>query len=411
MLSRNFWLLFANRALTRFAYHLTTFALIIWVFELTRLNIAVSLWFVVFFFASFFTAFLSGVAADLYDRRRIMVLANLAWAGGALLLIPVKESFGGLLAVSFLIQALDEFFYPAQTASLPQLVRSEDLIQANAWLSGVTYAVNFFGYLLAGILLRFWGFEGTFILAAGSVALGGMVTLALPPLMPNGEKHPTLRQFLGKIRGHLQEQVHYLSANRNITATALILSVVVSGAAAAGSIAPGFAEQVLKIQARDLSFVAILPLCLGFLVAAYTLSRSGKFFSVWGGFVGLGAILILLSFSPALRVLVADHVGRPQAFEQVPLFSLAVAFLTFWAGAFAATATIPVVTSLQRLVPAQNLGRTIAAMGMLSAILSTVFSLTFGVAADLFTPAVPVFIVGGLQVLAGIWARAKVVIK
>ncbi|MEX1061560.1 MAG: MFS transporter [Patescibacteria group bacterium] len=411
MLNRNFWLLFANRALTRFAYHLTTFSLIIWVFELTNLNIAVSLWFVVFFAASFFMAFLSGVVADLYDRRLVMVLANLAWALGVLLLIPVKGSFGGILAVSFLIQALDEFFYPAQTSALPQLVKSEDLIQANAWLSGVTYGVNFLGYLFAGILLRFWGFEGTFALAAGATATGGLITLALPPLMPNGEKQPSFRQFWGKIRGYLLEQIHYLSVNRNITATAVVLSIVASGAAAAGSIAPGFAEQVLKIQVRDLSFVAILPLCLGFMAAVYYLSRRVNFSSVWGGFVGLGTTLILLSFSSALRGFLASHVTRPQAFEEVPFFSLGVAFLMFWAGAFAAAATIPVVTSLQRLVPPKNLGRTFAAMGMLSAILSTVFALTFGVAADLFSPAGPVAFIGILIFAAGFWAQGKVVIK
>ncbi|MEX1068288.1 MAG: MFS transporter, partial [Patescibacteria group bacterium] len=388
MLNRNFWLLFINRAFTRIAYHITTFALVVWVFRLTGTNISVSLWMAVFLIASFFASFFSGVAADIYDRRRIMFFSNLAWGATALAFLLFPDSFPGILLVSFFAQALDEFFSPAQNSALPQIVSKKDLIRANSYLTLVTHVANFLGYFLSGVMLRFFGFPAPFITAAVLVTLGALATLFLPSLDVEEETVP-IREFFGLVRSKLVDQFHYLLENLNVTRTMLVSAVILSVGAGAGSLAPGFAEQVLGIDARDLSFVAVLPVGFGLFLGSAVLSRRGRFIAVWKGILGVGLAILALAGAPALRIFLNNHVVAPHAFEQVPFFSLAIALICFLLGFFAAAITIPIITSIQRIAPGKHMGRTFAAMGTVSSILTPAVAQIFGPIADLASPVVP----------------------
>lgn len=410
MLNRNFWLLFINRAFTRIAYHITTFALVVWVFRLTGANISVSLWMAVFLVASFFASFFSGVAADIYDRRRIMFFSNLAWGAAALAFLLFPDSFPGILLVSFFAQALDEFFSPAQNSALPQIVSSQDLMRANSILILITHVANFLGYFLSGIMLRFIGFPAPFITAAILVTLGAIATLFLPPL-DQEEKPVPFRKFFGLVRSKLVDQFHYLVENANVTRTMLVSAVVLSVGAGAASLAPGFAEQVLAIDARDLSFVMVLPVGFGLFLGSVILSRRGKLIPVWLSILGVGLTVLALSASPFVRTFLGNHVATPRGFEQVPFFSLLIAFLSFILGIFASAITIPIVTSIQRITTGPHMGRTFAAMGTVSSILTPAVALIFGPIADLSSPIVPMVAVGLIVSGAAFWVRAKIVIK
>lgn len=410
MLNRNFWLLLVNRTFTRIAYHITTFALIVWVFRLTGVNIAVSLWMVIFFAASFFTSFIAGVVADLYDRRLVMILANLGWAVAALAFLLVENSFAGILFVSFFAQSLDEFFSPTQGAVLPQVVPDRALTAANAILSLATYAAVFLGYFLSGIMLRFIGYPAPFVTAAILVILGAIAAAFLPDLSPDGERVP-LKELFTRTKERLIDQLRFLIKNPKVSSTLMLTAVIVSASTAAGSLAPGFAEQALRIDARDLSFVGVLPIGLGLVLGAWFLSWKGQFIQVWQGIAGLGLALLALAASPVLRVFLANHGAIPQTFERIPFFSLWIAFLMFFLGLFASAVSIPIVTSLQRITPGKNMGRTFAALGTIVSVLTTIIVLIFGPVADLLNPAFPVAFVGLAAFGAAFWVRAKVVIK
>lgn len=410
MLNRNFRLLLVNRAFTRIAYHITTFALVVWVFQLTGVNFAVSLWMAVFLAASFLASFVSGVAADIYDRRLIMFFSNIAWGITALAFLLVSKSFPGILLVSFFAQGLDEFFSPAQNSAIPQIVTSRDLIKANSYLTLVTHTANFLGYFLSGVMLKFIGFPAPFITAAILVTLGALATLFLPALDQEKKSVP-FKDFLGLIGNKLGDQFRYLAKNHNVTKTMLVSAVVLSVGAGAGSLAPGFAEQVLKIDAHDLSFVAVLPVGMGLLLGALILSRRGKFIPVWRGILGVGLAILLMSASPFLRVFFGNHLGIPRGFEQVPFFSLTIAAISFLLGLFASSIMIPIVTSLQRITLGKNMGRTFAAMGTVSSVLTPAVALIFGPIADLASPVLPMVMIGVAVSLTAFWVRAKIVIK
>ncbi len=81
---------------------------------------------------------LAGAFADRFDRRRTMVVCDLA-RFALFLSIPLSHSLVYLLAASFLIESLSLFWIPAKEASVPNLVPRAQLESANQLSLVATY--------------------------------------------------------------------------------------------------------------------------------------------------------------------------------------------------------------------------------------------------------------------------------
>jgi dTMP kinase len=81
---------------------------------------------------------LAGAFADRFDRRRTMVICDLA-RFALFVSIPLSHSLVYLLAASFLIESLSLFWIPAKEASVPNLVPRDRLESANQLSLIATY--------------------------------------------------------------------------------------------------------------------------------------------------------------------------------------------------------------------------------------------------------------------------------
>jgi MFS family permease len=120
----------------------------------------------------------TGVLADRWDRKRILVVANLLQALVVASLLLVGE---GWLWVVYVVAALQStvaaFSQPAEAALLPTLVPVEQLVQANALNTLNNRLGRFVGVPLGAALLSWWGLDTvvvvdavTFLVAAALVA-------------------------------------------------------------------------------------------------------------------------------------------------------------------------------------------------------------------------------------------------
>jgi MFS transporter, DHA3 family, macrolide efflux protein len=101
----------------------------------------------------------AGVAADRYDRRRIMLLADIVCAilvfgfAGMLLSNP-KPSLWVICLFAFLLGSAGVFAAPARNASIPRLVPPESLIDANTLNAATQNAMPLAGNALAAVVLK-----------------------------------------------------------------------------------------------------------------------------------------------------------------------------------------------------------------------------------------------------------------
>ena len=79
----------------------------------------------------FFLAPAAGVLIDRWDRKRVMVLCDIG-RGLVMLSLPFIDTIPGLFVVSLLLEVLTLLWSPAKEASVPNLVHSEFLANANS---------------------------------------------------------------------------------------------------------------------------------------------------------------------------------------------------------------------------------------------------------------------------------------
>jgi MFS family permease len=121
---------------------------------------------------------LAGVLADRMDRRRLMVISDVARFGlmlVAALVVAVGAPIWTLLLVATLTTCAGSPFTSALIASIPEVVDEDQLAPANAMISGVEYAAAVIGPLLAALVLSAGLDALPFLLNACSFALSALL--------------------------------------------------------------------------------------------------------------------------------------------------------------------------------------------------------------------------------------------
>ena len=176
--SRDFSLLWIAQLVSTAGSALTDLAAGIYVFSQTGSALAVGLTLMATAVPSLVVGLLAGVIVDRYDRRKVMMLSNLAQAV-VVALIPFLIGIDiTLLFVAILINAgVKQFFDPAYESLIPEIASDEELSAANAFLQIASFGSTAIGFAGAGLLaaidieLAFWVDSLTFVFSAGCIFL------------------------------------------------------------------------------------------------------------------------------------------------------------------------------------------------------------------------------------------------
>jgi MFS family permease len=133
---------------------------------LTQSGVAVGGLFVIRMLAQFLVTPFAGVAADRYNRKHILILADVGRAVtvAGFLFVREPEQVWLLYVLTAIQLALSGFFFPARNAILPDIVSRRQLGAANA-LSSATWSVMLaFGAALGGLVAGQWGAQPAFVI-------------------------------------------------------------------------------------------------------------------------------------------------------------------------------------------------------------------------------------------------------
>ncbi len=203
--SRGFRLVFASRSVTALGTQASEVALLVQAKQLTGSPLAVGLLGVVELVPLLVFGLYGGLLAGRLDRRALMrwCEAVLAGCAGLLLvnaLLP-HPALWPLYAVTTVMMAATALQRPSFDASLPRLVRREQLTAAAALLSMSQNASFLLGSALGGVLAvtpgpwLVYGMDG-----AGFVVSFGLLTRLHPLPGAVGDDHATLRGITAGLR-------------------------------------------------------------------------------------------------------------------------------------------------------------------------------------------------------------------
>ncbi|HEX2026658.1 MAG TPA: MFS transporter, partial [Nitriliruptorales bacterium] len=125
----------------------------------------------------FLLAPLAGVVADRFDRRRIMIAADLLRVAPALGLVAaavLREAWLAYLCVA-LLSALAAFFQPVTAAVVPNLVPPHEVSLAQAAISSVWGTMLFVGAAVGGLVTGALGIETSFVVNAATFLMSALL--------------------------------------------------------------------------------------------------------------------------------------------------------------------------------------------------------------------------------------------
>ncbi|MEH7442091.1 MFS transporter [Bacillus sp. JJ1122] len=120
----------------------------------------------------------SGVLADRFDRRKIMIWTDVFRAIIILSLIPFPHPMM-ILIVCFLIGLTSSFFAVSYSAEIPQIFGQDKVLETNALISRLTSISLVFGFIGAGVITDFLGYQVTLLIDAATYIISAIVLLKM----------------------------------------------------------------------------------------------------------------------------------------------------------------------------------------------------------------------------------------
>ncbi|HWT00398.1 MAG TPA: MFS transporter [Pyrinomonadaceae bacterium] len=165
--NRDFRLLWLGQVVSQLGDWFDTIALYTLLNNLTEdSGRAIGLMLVARFLPSFFVGPLSGVIADRFSRRAILIVSDVLRAAVVLgfLLVRRPDQVWLVYALTVLQLVFSTFFEPAKTAVIPSIVSGRELVAANA-ISSATWSVMLtLGAAFGGVVTGWLGTDAAFVL-------------------------------------------------------------------------------------------------------------------------------------------------------------------------------------------------------------------------------------------------------
>ncbi|MER6595569.1 MFS transporter [Micromonospora purpureochromogenes] len=167
----------------------------------------------------------TGTIADRFDRKKIMMVANVAALLGVLLLLGVRSAGTAWLAMlAIAVVAVAKAFYsPAAQAALPNVLDPDELAAGNAVAGSAWGTMTVVGASLGGVLSAAAGPYACFWVAAVGLALAaGLAALIRRPLQaPRDTDLPTPRTWAA-----IREALGYIGHRPRVLALVTVKSAV-----------------------------------------------------------------------------------------------------------------------------------------------------------------------------------------
>ncbi len=199
--NRNFRMVWLGQVVSQLGDWFNTIALYTIILNLTGSGRAIGLLLVARFLPSFVFGPISGVLADRFSRRTIMIVSDLLRAVVVLgfLFVRRADQLWIIYVLTVMQLALSTFFEPAKTAAIPSIVSDRELVAANA-ISSVTWSVMLtLGAAIGGLITGWFGTDVSFVLDALTYLLSAalIASVRLPKRAPREKRKLTFARAIG----------------------------------------------------------------------------------------------------------------------------------------------------------------------------------------------------------------------
>lgn len=366
--SSKFVYLWISQIFSQVTINLLNYLLLIRIFSITGSSLATSFLWVSYAMPAIFAGPIGAASVDFVSKRKVLMVSNLAQALAILALAFFHPGrFYLIFAIVFLYALFNQFYVPAEQATVPTIVSKKNLPFANGLFFITQQIALILGFGVAGVLNKFLGFEYSLFLASGMLFVAFISVSFLPELKPmqriKGDWEEAIISFFRKI----YEGYQFIKSKKSILfpfllllAMQIVVSVVIVNV-------PVLAQDVLGISLNLAGVAIVVPVGIGAVIGAISIPKllkkgMRKRKSIENSLFAMSLFVFLLVFVV------------PQ-FEFV--LRTALAFLTtIGVGITFVGIMIPAQTYLQEITPGGMRGRVFGNFWFLTTI-ATIFPVIF----------------------------------
>ncbi|NLK01118.1 MAG: MFS transporter [Clostridia bacterium] len=383
-INRDFGLLFWGRLVSQVGDGIHYLALTWLVLDLTGSGTALGTMLFASSIPMVLLAPFSGVLADVWDRKTIVVSMDIV-RGLIILSLALIFKAGALnlpilYAATILSSLCGVLFGPAISATVPGLVKKEELVKANSLNSLSRAATQIVGPVAGAFLLGTTGYYGVFLINGTAFLLSAFSEMFIRfPKVVRDEKHiqsSAGQQFFGSFK----EGFAFVWQNlglRTIIFFAVALNFLFSPLL--GVVFPYFGKEILLLEAQQYGTLqAMLPvgLLIGTALIGYLTKRYRKESLLSFGIMMQGGIVVLLGAFAMPSVY--GNFGLPTMLTVMSSVLLGI-------GVFNVLVNVPFQVTLQETVPDHYRGRVFGLLDSMVQMLVPVSMAFSGVLVDYFS--------------------------
>lgn len=308
--NRDYMLMLSGMFISRSGTFMQTVAVNWQLYELTKSPLSLGLLGLATFGPILLGSFVSGIAADIYNRKKIIFLVQIFMIANslALALLTITGNITPLLI--YLLVGVDSFFYsfesPARQAMTPTLVDRKDFPMAVSINNIAYHATNFIGPATAGFIIAYGGVQSVYLINAATFFFVMIALVFMRPAIRNVVRP----EF--NLKGVIEGIMYVFRAP--LIYGSMLIDFFATFFSSATTLMPIFAVDVLKVGPKEMGFLYAAP-SVGAIVAGmvFTLmpdiKEKGKLLVAAGVFYGLATALFGLSKNFYLSLLLIGLTG------------------------------------------------------------------------------------------------------
>ncbi|MFZ2024876.1 MAG: MFS transporter [Microgenomates group bacterium] len=345
--NKQFVKLWISQACSLISLNLLTYTLLLKLYATTGSTLAATFLWIAYSLPILLSGPFAATIVDLLNRKKLLLISTLLLAGTMLSFLLVGERYFLFYALMFCYSFVNQFYLPAESATMPSLVKIEDLPEANGFFLLSKQACMLIGFALAGILAKFVGFPIIIIFGTAILSIAFISVSTLPKL--NGRKPVDVEKQLGEFFSKVVEGYQYIKNNKSVLYPALlILGAEMTLNIVAVNI-PALATHVFGIAVQDVAIIIVVPALVGAIVGVSVISPLIKKKAVRKKIVIQNA-LFAVAASFLTLALVPSHLALNIRLITLPL-------LTFIIGFGFVSIQVPSQTFMQEETPNNMMGR------------------------------------------------------
>src|SRR5882762_2243839 len=222
--NRSFRFLWLGQVVSQMGDWFDTIAVYTITLRLTGSSRSVALIMVARFLPSVVMGPLSGVVADRFSRRSIMITADFLRAIVVLgfLFVRRPDQMWLVYVLTVMQLAFSAFFEPAKTAAIPSIVSDRELLSANAIASVTWSAMLTLGAAIGGFVAGWFGTDVAFVLDSLTFVASALLILSVK--MPKRPARVKEKLTVGKALGVTDtiEGARYVKHRRRVLAYLMV---------------------------------------------------------------------------------------------------------------------------------------------------------------------------------------------